>query len=65
MNKTNTGMKEAGILLPLGVGFVMASSNDLRAAVGMGVAVLLALFFSAVVISALRKVIPQAAHLPI
>lgn len=65
MNKTNTGMKEAGILLPLGVGFVMASSNDLRAAVGMGVAVLLALFFSAVIISALRKVIPQAAHLPI
>lgn len=65
MNKTNTGMKEAGILLPLGVGFVMASSNDLRAAIGMGVAVLLALFFSAVVISALRKVIPQAAHLPI
>ena len=65
MNKVNTGMKEAGILLPLGVGFVMASSNDLRAAVGMGVAVLLALFFSAVVISALRRVIPQAAHLPI
>ena len=65
MNKTNTGMKEAGILLPLGVGFVMASSNDLRAAVGMGVSALLALFFSAVVISALRKVIPQAAHLPI
>lgn len=65
MNKTNTGMKEAGILLPLGVGFVMASSADLRAAIGMGVAVLLALFFSALVISALRKVIPQAAHLPI
>lgn len=65
MNKINTGIKEAGILLPLGVGFVMASSADLRAAIGMGVAVLLALFFSAVVISALRKVIPEAAHLPI
>lgn len=65
MNKTNTGIKEAGILLPLGVGFMMASSADLRAAVGMGVAVLLALVLSAVVISALRKVIPQAAHLPI
>lgn len=65
MNKTNTGMKEAGILLPLGVGFVMASSNDLRAAIGMGAAILLALLFSAATISALRKVIPEAAHLPI
>ena len=65
MGKTNTGIKEAGILLPLGAGFIMASSADLRAAIGMGVAVSLALVFSAVVISAFRKVIPQAARLPV
>lgn len=65
MGKTNTGLKEAGVLLPLGAGFIMASSADLRAAIGMGVAVSLALVFSAAVISALRKMIPQAARLPV
>ncbi len=51
-------------LLMLGAGFVMASSADIRAALGMGAAVLLALFFSSVVISALHKVIPAYAKMP-
>ena len=63
--KSSISHKEAAYLLPLGVGFVMASSADLRAALGMGAAVILATFFSAVVISALRQVIPSRAHLPI
>lgn len=63
--QTSISNKEAAYLLPLGVGFVMASSADLRAALGMGAAVLLALFFSAAVISGLRKLIPAKAHLPI
>lgn len=53
------------LLLPLGAGFVMASSNDIRAALGMGFAVLVSMLLSAIVISALRKVIPEQAHLPI
>lgn len=53
------------LLLPLGAGFVMASSSDIRAALGMGFAVLVSMLLSAIVISALRKVIPEQAHLPI
>ena len=53
------------LLLPLGAGFVMASSADIRAALGMGFAVLVSMLLSAIVISALRKIIPQQAHLPI
>ena len=53
------------LLLPLGAGFVMASSSDIRAALGMGFAVLVSMLLSAIVISALRKVIPERAHLPI
>lgn len=53
------------LLLPLGAGFVMASSSDIRAALGMGFAVLVSMLLSSIVISALRKVIPEQAHLPI
>lgn len=53
------------LLLPLGAGFVMASSNDIRAALGMGFAVLVSMLLSAMVISGLRKIIPDFAHLPI
>jgi len=51
-------------LLVLGAGFVMASSADIRAALGMGAAVLLALLLSSVVVSALHKVIPAYAKMP-
>ena len=53
------------ILLPLGAGFVMASSSDIRAALGMGAAVLLAMLLSSIVICAIRKLIPDKFHLPI
>ena len=53
------------LLLPLGAGFVMASSADIRAALGMGVAVLLSTVLSSIVISAIRKIIPDKFHLPI
>ena len=52
------------LLLPLGAGFVMASSADLRAALGMGIAVILATLLSAIVISAIRKIIPDCAKIP-
>jgi electron transport complex protein RnfE len=42
----------------------MASSKDLRAAVGMGVAVLLSMLLSSIVISAIHKIIPSYAKLP-
>lgn len=51
-------------LLVLGAGFVMASSADIRAALGMSAAVILALLLSAVVVSALHKVIPVYAKMP-
>ena len=53
------------LLLPLGAGFVIASSKDLRAALGMGVAVLIITLLSAVVISGIRKLVPTYSHLPI
>ena len=46
MKKTKTSYLLRGtpsILLVLGAGFVMASSKDIRAALGMGVAVLLSM----------------------
>lgn len=52
------------LLLVLGAGFVMASSADVRAALGMGIAVLLTLFFSSIVISAVRNIIPEKGKLP-
>lgn len=52
------------LLLPLGAGFVMASSADLRAALGMGGAVVITMLLSAIVISAIRKMIPKRAKVP-
>ena len=51
-------------LLVIGAGFVMASSADIRAALGMGAAVLLAMLLSSIVVSALNKVIPAYAKMP-
>ncbi|MEE0969981.1 MAG: Rnf-Nqr domain containing protein [Clostridia bacterium] len=52
------------ILLVLGSGFVMASSADVRAALGMGFAVLLSLLLTSIVVSAIHKLIPSYAKLP-
>ena len=42
----------------------MASSSDIRAALGMGAAVLVSMLLSSIVISALHKIIPAYAKLP-
>ena len=52
-------------LLPLGAGFIMASSKSLEAALGMSVAITIVTVLSAIIVSALRKVTPEKAHLPI
>ncbi len=52
-------------LLPLGAGFVMASSGDVRAALGMGVAVTVILVLSSILICALKKVIPAKGKVPV
>ena len=52
-------------LIPLGAGFVMASSKSLEAALGMSVAVIIITVLSAIIVSALRNVTPEKAHLPI
>ena len=52
-------------LLPLGAGFVMASSKTLEAALGMSLAVTIVTVLSAIIVSALRKFTPEKAHLPI
>ncbi len=67
MKKTKTSYLLKGtpsVLLVLGAGFVMASSSDIRAALGMGAAVLISMLLSSIVISALHKVIPSYAKLP-
>ena len=67
MKKTKTSYLLRGtpsVLLVLGAGFVMASSADIRAALGMGAAVLLSMLFSSIVVSALHKVIPAYAKMP-
>lgn len=67
MKKTKTSYLLRGtpsILLVLGAGFVMASSADLRAALGMGAAVLISMLLSSIVISALHKIIPAYAKMP-
>ena len=51
-------------LLVIGAGFVMASSADIRAALGMGAAVLVALLLSSIVVSAIHKFIPSYAKTP-
>lgn len=53
------------ILMVLGAGFVMASSADVRAALGMGAAVLISMLLSAIVISALHNIIPCYAKTPV
>lgn len=64
-NKTAFLLKgEPAALLVLGAGFVMASSADIRAALGMGVAVLVSMLLSSIVVSALHKIIPTYAKLP-
>ena len=68
MKKTKTSYLLRGtpsILMVLGAGFVMASSADIRAALGMGAAVLVSMLLSAIVISALHKVIPCYAKTPV
>ena len=67
MKKTKTSYLLRGtpsILLVLGAGFVMASSADIRAALGMGAAVLVSMLLSAIVVSAIHKIIPGYAKLP-
>ena len=67
MKKTKTSYLLKGtpsVLLVLGAGFVMASSADVRAAIGMGVAVIVSMLLSSIVISALHKIIPAYAKLP-
>jgi electron transport complex protein RnfE len=67
MKKTKTSYLLKGtpsVLLVLGAGFVMASSADIRAAFGMGAAVLISMLLSSIVVSALHKIIPTYAKLP-
>lgn len=67
MKKTKTSYLLRGtpsILLALGAGFVMASSADIRAALGMGAAVLLSMLLSSIVVSAIHKIIPARTKLP-
>ena len=68
MKKTKTSYLLKGTpshLLVLGAGFVMASSKDIRAALGMGVAVLLSMLLSSIVVSAIHKIIPNYAKIPV
>ena len=51
-------------LLVLGAGFIMASSSDIRAALGMGAAVLISMLLSSIVVSAIHKIIPAYAKMP-
>ena len=52
-------------LLPLGAGFAIASSKTLEAALGMSLALTIVTVLSAIIVSAIRKVTPEKAHLPI
>ena len=52
------------LLLMLGAGFVMASSSNLQAALGMGAAVLISMLLASLVLTALCKFIPAYAQLP-
>ena len=53
------------MVLALGAGFVMASSADIRAALGMGAAVLVSMLLTSIVVSAIHKFIPAYAKLPV
>lgn len=63
-NKIYMLRKTPSPLLVLAAGFVMASSSNVKAALGMGAAVILALLCSSIVISAIRNIIPKVAKLP-
>lgn len=63
-NKIYMLRKTPSPLLVLAAGFVMASSSDVRAALGMGCAVILTLLLSSIVISAIRNIVPNVAKLP-
>lgn len=52
-------------LIPLGAGFIMASSKSMEAALGMSAAVIIITVLSAIIVSALRNITPEKAHLPI
>ena len=68
MKKTKTSYLLRGtpsVLMVLGAGFVMASSADIRAALGMGAAVLVAMLLSSIVVSAIHKFIPNYAKIPV
>lgn len=68
MKKTKTSYLLRGtpsVLMVLGAGFVMASSADIRAALGMGAAVLISMLLSSIVVSAIHKVIPVYAKIPV
>ena len=56
---------EPSLLLVLGAGFVLASSADIRAALGMSAAVLISMLLSSIVVSAIHKIIPTYAKLPV
>ena len=67
MRKTKTSYLLRGTpsaLLVLGAGFVMASSDNVFEALGMGAAVIISMLLTSVIISALHKVIPTYAKLP-
>ena len=51
-------------LLVLGAGFVMASSSNIFAALGMGAAVFVTMLLSAILICAIRKLIPHEIRIP-
>ena len=60
MKKTKTSYLLKGtpsILLVLGAGFVMASSADIRAALGMGAAVIISMLLSSIVVSDRKSVV--------
>ncbi len=57
--------KRQSLLVPLGVGFVMASSASLQGALGMSVAVMVALTLSAAAFSALERMLPAGGKLPV
>ena len=52
-------------LIPLGAGFIIASSKTVEAALGMSLAITIVTVLSAIIVSALRKVTPAKSHLPI
>ena len=65
MKKIATRLKGVpSVLLVVGAGFIMAAGSDLRAAVGMSIAVFASLVLSALAMTLLSKVIPAYAKLP-